>query len=162
VDLEDLLAAGLVTPVEAFATATEMSVNEGLFLLGRALFGLVLAFMAFNNFADLGNVARQMGEAGVPYPKLATVAASVPLMFSALSIALGVYPIIGAAYLVIFLTVTTLIVHNFLGIDNPDEQENEIFHFLKNLLILAAALVFLSLAVGSPEWSYGVGVSLFS
>jgi len=58
--------------------------------------------------------------------------------------------------------VTTLIVHNFLGIQGADEQENQIFHFLKNMLILAAAVVFLSVALGSAEWSYGAGVSFFS
>jgi uncharacterized membrane protein YphA (DoxX/SURF4 family) len=149
-----ILAAGLVFPAEAFTTVTTMSVNEGLFLIGRSLFGLVLAFMAFNNFADLGNVAGKIGEAGVPYPRVATVAASIPLMFSALSIALGVYPAVGTAYLGVFCVVTTLVVHNFLGIEDPDEQDNQIFHFLKNLLILAATLVFLSLALGGSEWSY--------
>jgi 1,4-dihydroxy-2-naphthoate octaprenyltransferase len=157
-----LLAGGLIFPAEALATAAQMSVNEGLFLIGRSLFGIVLAFMAFNNFVDLNNVASRIGEAGVPYPKAATIAASVPLMFSAVSIALGIYPVVGASYLVVFLVVTTVVVHNFLGIDDPDEQDNEIFHFLKNLLILAAALMFLALGIGGSIWPYGLGVSFFS
>lgn len=156
------LAAGLAIPVGSFVTGTEMAVNDGLFLVGRTLFGIVLAFMAFNNIADLGNISSQIGETGVPYPKVATVVATVPLMFSALSISLGVYPVLGATYLVVFLTVTTLIVHNFLGIADPEEQENQIFHFLKNMLILSAALIFLSMALGGAEWSYGLGIRLFS
>ncbi|PSQ15890.1 hypothetical protein BRD00_12820 [Halobacteriales archaeon QS_8_69_26] len=156
-----LLAVGLATPTAAFAAYSEMSLNEGTFLVGRALFGLVLFFMAFNNLADLGNVSDRIGEAGVPYPTVATVAASVPLLFSAAAITLGVYPVVGAAYLVVFMAVTTVTVHNFLGIDDTEEQENEIFHFLKNLLILAAALVFLSLALGSEAWPYGLGITLF-
>ncbi len=155
------LAAGLAFPAGAFFAATSTSVNEGVFLVGRMLFGIVLGFMAFNNLADLGNIAEQIGEVGMPYPKVATVVTSVPLLLAALSIALGVYPTLGAAYVVVFLTGTTVIVHNFLGMDDPDEQENEIFHFLKNLLILAGTLVLLSMAIEGSAWSYGIGPTLF-
>lgn len=156
------LAVGIAFPVDAIGTGTQITVNDGVFLLGRTLFGLVLAFMAFNNLADLGNIAGKIGATGVPYPRIATVAASVPLLFAALSIGLGIYPVLGAAYLVVFLAVTTVVVHNFLGIKDPETQENEIFHFLKNLLILAAALVFLSLALDGTGWAYGLGPTLAS
>lgn len=152
-----VLAAGIALPAGAFVTQTAVTLNDGTFLVGRLLFGLVIFFMAFNNVADLSNIAAQIGETGVPYPRLATVAASVPLMGSAVSIGLGVYPVLGATYLVVFMVVTTVTVHNFLGMEDAAEQENEIFHFLKNLLILAAALVFLSLALGGTEWAYGLG-----
>lgn len=151
------LAVGIALPAAAFVSHADVQLNEGTFLVGRMLFGLVLFFMAFNNLADLSNIASQIGEAGVPFPRLATVAASFPLLLSAVSIALGVYPTIGAAYLVVFMIVTTVTVHNFLGIEDEAEQENQIFHFLKNVLILAAALVFLSVALGGTEWSYGLG-----
>lgn len=154
------LAVGIAMPAGAFYTTSGLSLNEGSFLLGRGLFGLVVFFMAFNNLADLENVTEKIAEAGVPYPKEATVASSIPLLFSGLSIMLGVYPAVGAAYFIVFMLVTTVTVHNFLGIEDPDEQDNEIFHFLKNLLILAAGLVFLSLALGGSEWPYSLGIGL--
>lgn len=151
------LAVGIALPAAAFVSGADVQLNEGTFLIGRMLFGLVLFFMAFNNLADLSNIASQIGDAGVPFPRLATVAASFPLLLAAGSIALGVFPTIGAAYLVVFMVVTTVTVHNFLGIEDEAEQENQIFHFLKNVLILAAALVLLSLALGGTEWAYGLG-----
>ncbi len=156
-----LLAVGIAFPAAALSTQTDIAINDGAFLLGRTLFGLVLFFMAFNNVADLSNIAEQIADAGVPFPRLATILGSLPLMFSALSIGLGVYPTLGAAYLVVFMIITTVTVHNFLGMEDEAEQENEIFHFLKNLLILAAAIVFLALALGGTEWSYGLELTLY-
>lgn len=151
-----LLAAGVAFPAVAFATDVGMTLNEGVFLLARLLFGFVLFFMAFNNIADLDNIADQIAETGMPLPKIATVVASVPLLLAALSIATGVYPVYGAAYIVVFMVFSTVIVHNFLGMEDEDEQENEIFHFLKNLLILAGALLFLSIGLGGSEWPYAL------
>ncbi|MFB6361580.1 MAG: UbiA family prenyltransferase [Halobacteriales archaeon] len=152
-----VLAVGIALPAAAFATQTTVQMNDGAFLIGRMLFGLVLFFMAFNNLADLSNIADQIGAAGVPFPRVATIGASLPLLAAAVSIALGLYPTIGAGYLVVFMIATTVTVHNFLGIEDDTEQENQIFHFLKNLLILAAALVFLSVALGGADWAYGLG-----
>lgn len=154
-----LLAAGIAFPAGAFGTVSAVPANEGLFLLARLLFGGVVALMAVNNLADLDGVAAQIGEKGVPYPAAAVVAASVPLLASAVAIALGVLVPVAAAYLVVFLLGATVVVHDFWAVEDPEEQENELFHFLKNLLILAAALLFLALS--GADWPYAVESGLF-
>lgn len=151
-----MLALGLALPAEAFLTTSAVSVNEGAFLVGRVLFGGVIAAMAFNNFVDLEGVSEQIGEKGVPYPKVATALASGPLLVSGVLVATGVYPWVGAAYLIAFMLGSTVVVHDFWAVEDPDEQENEVFHFLKNLLILAGAIMFLALALGGSDWPYAV------
>jgi 1,4-dihydroxy-2-naphthoate octaprenyltransferase len=141
------LAVGIAFPAAALTSTLAMTVNEGLYLVGRVLFGGVLAMMGVNNLADLDGVAGQMAEKGLPFPKVATVAASVPLVASAVAIATGVYAWLGAAYLIVFMLAATIVVHDFWAIDDPDEKENELFHFLKNVLILGAAVLVLSLTI---------------
>lgn len=155
-----LLALGLyiATPAGTTIPVTGIELYDSAFLAGRALFGGVIAIMAINNFVDLDTISARIGEKGVAHPRAVVVASTVPLILAAATILFGVCPQIGAAYIVLFMAGSTFVVHNFWSIDDPDEQDNQAFHFFKNLVILAGALLLLA-STASP-WPYAIHLPL--
>jgi len=138
-----------------------MVVEGGVFgvalLLGRLAFGGLLAFQGLNHFLDLEGMAGYAEMKGIPAPKLAVVASGLFLIGGGLGIALGVFPLVAAAALTVFFVITTPTMHDFWAA--PEEQrENEMIHFIKNVELLGASLVFLALA--SEAWPFAVGIGL--
>ncbi|MFP4591072.1 MAG: UbiA family prenyltransferase [Halobacteriales archaeon] len=152
-----LLALGLylAMPTGATPPTTDVSVFDSAFLAGRVIFAGSIAVMAINNFVDLDTVTEKIADKGVAHARPATLVASSLLLASAGSILLGVRPDLGAAYVILFMVGSTFVVHNFWSIDDPDEQDNEAFHFFKNVAILGGAL--LVLASAGSAWPYAVG-----
>ena len=124
-----------------------------LFLLGRLLFGGVLAFNGLNHFLDAESMAGYAGAKGVPAPGLAVPATGGLLLFGGLGIAAGVLPTLAAGALVVFLLVTTPVMHDFWAA--PEEQkQGEMINFLKNVAMTGAALALL--AISTTAWPYAL------
>ena len=129
-----------------------------LFLLGRLLFGVVLAFMGLNHFLNVGEMAGYAEMKGIPAPKAAVTVSGGALIFGGLGIAAGFLPAIAAGVLIAFFAVVTPTMHDFWAVPE-DQQQTEMTNFLKNLALLGAALVLFAL---SPvAWPYAVNVTLF-
>jgi uncharacterized membrane protein YphA (DoxX/SURF4 family) len=124
------------------------------FLLGRILFGGVLAFMGLNHFAQADQMAGYAEAKGTPAPKLSVYASGALLVLGGLSIVLGIAPILGAAALVAFLVVVTPLFHDFWSVEDPEQQQQEMTDFLKNVGLVGAALVLL--AIGGGSWPYAI------
>ena len=90
-------------------------------------------------------------------PAFGVVATGVILVAGGLGIAAGVFPIVAAGALAVFLLVTTPVMHNFWAVPE-DQQQSEMTSFLKNVGLLGGALVFL--ALGGSAWPYAVGIGL--
>ena len=130
---------------------TDSSAESGVaesttFRLGRALFGVVLAFNAVDNLRNLeGRIAyaetKEAPIAGVSVP-----AVSGSLLLGGLSVALWRAPAAGAAAVASFLIGTTPLMHDFWNEDDPQQQQQEVIHFLKNTALLGGALAFLGVA----------------
>ena len=131
---------------------------EGLFLLGRALFGLVVAFMGLNHFVNVESMAGYAGAKGVPAPKLAVALSGGMLLFGGLGVAAGVFPTLAAGALVVFFLVATPTMHDFWAAPE-DQQQTEMTQFLKNVVMLGASATFLALS--GADWPYALGVGLF-
>ncbi|MUV90736.1 DoxX family membrane protein [Halapricum sp. CBA1109] len=127
------------------------------FLAARLLFGLVLAFTGLNHFTDVEGMAGYAASKGIPAPAFGVVATGVILVAGGLGIAAGVFPIVAAGALAVFLLVTTPVMHNFWAVPE-DQQQSEMTSFLKNVGLLGGALVFL--ALGGSAWPYAVGIGL--
>lgn len=135
------------------------SAGAGLaFLVARLAFGLVVAFMGVNHFANAGQMVPYAKAKGVPAASLAVPFTGGTLLFGGLSIAAGVYPVVGAGAVAVFLLATTPVMHDFWAAPEADQQ-SEMTQFLKNVTMFGAALAFL--ALGSTAWPYAVGVGLF-
>jgi putative oxidoreductase len=130
-----------------------------LFLLARILFGGVLAFMGLNHFMNADQMTGYAEFKGLPAPRLSVVGSGGLLVLGGLGVVLGVFPVIAAGALATFLLVSAVTMHDFWTVDDPEEQQNEMTSFLKNVFGAAGALALL--AVGGAAWPYAVGVGLF-
>ena len=130
-----------------------------LFLLGRILFGATLAFMGLNHFMDVDTMAGYAEFKGLPAPRLSVVASGFVLALGGLGVVLGAFPVLAAGALAAFLLVSAVTMHDFWSIDDPEEKQNEMTSFLKNVYGAGAALALL--AVGGSAWPYAVGLGLF-
>jgi putative oxidoreductase len=130
-----------------------------LFLLARILFGGVLAFMGLNHFMNADQMTGYAEFKGLPAPRLSVVGSGGLLVLGGLGVVLGVFPVIAAGALATFLLVSAVAMHDFWTVDDPEEQQNEMTSFLKNVFGAAGALALL--AVGGAAWPYAIGVGLF-
>lgn len=121
------------------------------FRLARVLFGGVLAFMAMNNFRDLERYTQFAESKGAPMAETTVPLISGSLLFGGLGIALWKLPRLAAGAVATFFLSTTPVMHDFWAIDDEQEQEQQLFHFLKNTALLGAALGFLRVGEDSRK-----------
>ena len=118
---------------------------DTLVTVGRVLFGGVMIFSGIQNYRHLKIMAELTKSKGMPVPTLCVVVASAICILGGISILVNYQIKIGVLLVWVFLLPSTLIIHNFWTVKDPMEKGNEMGHFLKNLLILAGALIFLAL-----------------
>jgi len=140
--------------------ALELSpAGEVAFLIGRVLFGAVLAFTGLNHFLDADAMTGYAESKGLPAARLSVLASGGLLIVGGLLVALGLFPLVGAGALATFLLVATPTMHDFWNVDDPQQQQSELTDFLKNVALLGVSFGFLALSRAS--WPYALGVGLF-
>ncbi|WP_142856968.1 DoxX family protein [Salinigranum halophilum] len=146
--------ADVVLQADALFGSTGAAV---VFLLARVLFGAVMAFTGVNHFLNAETMSGYAGAKGVPLPGLAVPFSGGLLLFGGLGILLGVFPVLAAGAIALFLLVATPTMHDFWAA--PDEEQmTEMTQFLKNVALLGTALGFL--VVSQLPWPLAVGVGL--
>ncbi|MFC6865302.1 DoxX family protein [Halomicroarcula sp. GCM10025817] len=138
----------------AFETAGAAEV----FLLGRVLFGGILAFMGLNHFLNGDQMIPYAEMKGLPAPALSVYFSGGLLAFSGVLLVLGAYPVLAAGALATFLVGSALTMHDFWAVPE-DQQQDEMTQFLKNVAMAGGA--FALLAVAGTNWPYSLGVGLF-
>jgi uncharacterized membrane protein YphA (DoxX/SURF4 family) len=126
-------------------------------LLARALFGLVLGYLAIGNLLSYEDTVAYARSKGAPLAGVTVPATSLLLLGGATAIAIGAYPALGALAVIVFLLGVTPVMHDFWTLEGMDRQ-NEQVAFLKNVGLLAGALFVLALS--SVEWRYAMGLGL--
>ena len=121
-------------------------IDTNLFRIGRLLFGGVLAFMAVDNLRELDERIQYAEAKNAPLPEITVPAVSGGLLFGGIGVALWRIPSAAATAIIWFFVSVTPAMHDFWNVDDPEQKQQEIFHFLKNTAILGAALAFLKLA----------------
>lgn len=127
------------------------------FLLARVLFGAVLGYLALGNLRDLEGTVAYADAKGVPLAHVSVPLGSLVLLAGAGSLVAGAYPVVGAVAVAAFLVVVTPVMHDFWTLEGQEAQ-NERVHFLKNVGLLATALVLLASA--TTPWPFAVGATL--
>ena len=120
------------------------------FLLGRILFGGFFLQNAVHHFKEHRNYAPYAASKGIPNPEPAIIASGVALAVGGASILLGVKPKVGAASLIGFLAITSVVMHDFWNSNDAADRQNNKINFSKNLALLGAAL---ALAGVEEPWS---------
>ena len=136
----------------------ESAAGGAAFLVGRVVFGGLLAFMGFNHFGSVDGMAGYAEAKGVPAPRAMVFLSGVVLLVGGVSIALGAYPAVGAALVVGFFVVVTPVMHDFWTVEDPEQRQSEMNDFLKNAVMAAGSLVILALA--GTAWPYALNVGL--
>lgn len=119
-------------------------------LLGRALYGGVLAYMAVDGFRNNEKRVAVAEEKGVPVPDVLVPFVTGMLLVANLGIVLWKLPRMAAGAVVVFFLGTTPAIHNFWTMNGEERHGNKI-NFLKNLALLGGALVFLDAADRDDE-----------
>lgn len=114
---------------------------DGVLLAGRVLFAAIFVMSAFGHFARMRMMAEYTGQAGVPFPEAAVLGSGALIGVGGVLFALGVWADLAALLLAAFLLPTTLIMHRFWGLDDPQMAENQQVNFMKNMALLGAALM---------------------
>jgi uncharacterized membrane protein YphA (DoxX/SURF4 family) len=125
-----------------------------LFLVARLLFGGYFVFNAVNHFTQTSAMTGYAQSKGVPAPKLAVTFTGLLLLIGGVSVLFGIYPILGATALVLFLVPVTFTMHTFWKIEDPQMKMAEKVNFTKNLALVGGAL--LLLAIPQP-WPASLG-----
>ena len=118
---------------------------SNLAIVGRILYGGIMVFCGISNYLQLKMVAELAESKGTPVPRLSVIVASTILILGGLSILANYQIKIGVLLIWVFLVPVTLIIHNFWTVEDPMLKANEMAHFIKNLLAMAGALIFLGL-----------------
>jgi len=121
-----------------------------LFLVGRIILGSYYVIMSVMHFAQLEMLTGYAASKKVPLPKLAVMGSGLLLLVSGLSIGTGFLPLVGVICIVAFLLPVTLMMHNFWAIEDEQMKTTEMTNFMKNMGLMASALMFLAIPIPWP------------
>ena len=116
-----------------------------IFLIGRMLLGGFFLHGGYKHFKFINMMAGYSQSKGVPAPKAAVALTGLLLLTGGLSILLGVYPTVGALALVTFFVPVTYLMHAFWKVADPQAKMGETVNFSKNIALLGATLMLLSI-----------------
>ncbi|MDL5363336.1 DoxX family protein [Halalkalicoccus sp. NIPERK01] len=111
-------------------------------LLGRLLFGGMLAAAAINSFRGLEGQIAYAESKNIEYAEYLVPFSSGMLAFGSLGIVLWRFPRLATGAVVTFFAAVTPTMHDFWTASGQ-ERQNELNHFIKNGAMLGAALAFL-------------------
>ncbi len=113
-------------------------------IIGQILFGGFFIWSGLNHFITLEGTAGYAKSKGVPGAKFATAFTGLMLAVGGLSLLTGFGLQVGIWLLIIFMVVTTFMIHPFWKVSDPTHRANETVAFAKNAAILGALLMILA------------------
>ena len=134
--------------MEQLATA----VQGALSLVARLLLAAIFVVSAVaNKIPQFQATAAYMASEGVPNPKFALFGAIGLLLLGGLSVVLGAWTRIGAAFLLAFLLAATYYFHDFWTFADAGQRQLQTIQFMKNMSIAGGLLAII--AFGGGPWS---------
>ena len=126
------------------------------FLIGRIVFGGFFLYNGIHHLMERRELAKYSASKGVPAPELAVTASAVPLILGGASLLTGVKPKVGALAILGFLAGVSPVMHDFWRNEDPEERNNNLQSFMKNLALAGGAVALMG--VDEP-WEASVPVS---
>lgn len=126
------------------------------FLIGRILFGGFFVYSGIHHLMERNNMAAYTAQKGVPAPETAVTLTAVPLILGGSSLLLGVKPKVGALAILGFLAGVSPIMHDFWRNEDPNERNNNMISFMKNVALAGGALALLGV---EEPWEASVPVA---
>lgn len=130
--------------------------NKAAFLLGRLMFGGFFLYSGIHHFQERRSLAQYASAKNVPMPDIAVTATGAMLIAGGASILLGVKPKWGTLAAIAFLAGVTPLMHDFWKAEDPQQRQNDMVNFMKNMAMLGAAMALLGV---EEPWPASVPVA---
>ncbi len=127
-----------------------------LFLLGRFAFGGFFLYSGINHIRNRKGLAQYAGSKNIPMPDAGVVASGVALIVGGSSIVLGIKPKYGALAIIGFLLAVSPTIHDFWRAEDPNQRQNDMINFMKNMALLGGALALMGV---EEPWPASVPVA---
>jgi uncharacterized membrane protein YphA (DoxX/SURF4 family) len=114
-------------------------------LAGRILFSVFFARSASGHIRRRGQMVGYAGSAGFPLPYLAGWPSGAWLGFASMSVALGIWPDLGALMLGAFVIPAALYFHRYWKVEDPGQRQMQAGNFYRNIALLGASLALFGL-----------------
>lgn len=118
---------------------------EYIFLIGRILFGGFFIISGINHFRNSVGLIQYAKSKGLPSPKFAVIFGGIVLIVGGAGVALGIYTMISAILIGLFLLATSFKMHAFWNVSDPQAKSGEKTSFMKNIALLGAALILITI-----------------
>ena len=119
--------------------------------LGRAVLGGFFLYNGFNHLTNSDALAGYAAMKNTPNPKFDVQASGALLLASGASLLFGIKPKLGALGAMLYLTAVTPMIHDFWAQTDPQQKQNELVNFSKNLALLGAAVALLGAEFSSEK-----------
>jgi len=108
-------------------------------LAGRILIALIFVFAGFGKITGFEGTVGYIASKGLPLPQLAAIGAIIVELGGGIMLVLGLKTRWAAAAILIFTALAALIFHDFWAA-SPDQAQNQMIHFMKNMAIVGGLL----------------------
>jgi putative oxidoreductase len=108
-------------------------------LVGRILIALIFVFAGFGKITGFEGTVGYIASKGMPLPQLAAIGAIIIELGGGIMLVLGWKTRLAAMALFLFTGLAALIFHNFWAVA-PDQAQNQMIHFMKNLAIMGGMI----------------------
>ncbi|MBS1155372.1 MAG: putative oxidoreductase [Proteobacteria bacterium] len=108
-------------------------------LAGRILLALIFVMSGLNKFTGLAGTAGYIASKGLPMPQVLAIAAAVVELVGGVLLIVGWKARWAALALFVFTAIAALLFHNFWAVP-PEQTQNQMIHFMKNLAIMGGLL----------------------
>jgi putative oxidoreductase len=109
-------------------------------LAGRILIALIFVLSGFGKITGFEGTVGYIASKGLPLPQLGAIGAIILELGAGIALILGWKTRWAAAALLLFTVAAALLFHNFWALP-PEEAQNQMIHFLKNMS-MAGGLLF--------------------
>lgn len=108
-------------------------------LTGRILIALIFILSGFSKIAGFEGTVGYIASQGLPLPQLLAIGAIIVELGGGLMLVFGWKARWAAAALFVFTALAALLFHNFWAVP-PDQAQNQMIHFMKNLSMMGGLL----------------------
>ena len=118
---------------------------EVLLIIGKILFGALFMGAGFNHFKNMTAMVGYAQYKNLPFAKTGVFLSGLLLIIAPILFLFSILEIVSLSGLGIFLAVTAILFHNYWTVEDPQTKMNEQISFNKNVALLGAILVMITL-----------------
>ena len=123
------------------------SINRFGPLVGRVLLASIFVISGFGKITGFAGTSGYIASKGLPLPDLLTIGTIAVEVLGGAMVMVGWKARWGAAALIVFTALATILFHNFWDVP-PDQVQNQTINFMKNISIMGGLLYVVSFGSG--------------